>query len=152
MRQLERIFAAAQSDCGQPPRRILNGRMACSVDNIDSGQSLGADLPYGCRPGGIARQMRVVHRGSSQTATATAAPAVGEVDPARISTMRLGRRAPQAIRIRRNQDQVNVIGHQAPGQAMHVALAAGCRHQFDICGIILVLEEYRLPPVARWVT
>jgi hypothetical protein len=62
--------------------------------------------------------------------------------------MRLGQRAPQTIRIFRNQDQVNVIGHQAPCQAMHVALAAGCRHQLDICGIILVPEEYRLPPVA----
>ena len=61
--------------------------------------------------------------------------------------MRLGHRATQAIRIRRNQDQVNV-GHQAPCQTMHLALAAGCRHQFDICGIIRIFEEHRLPPVA----
>nr|WP_294812733.1 hypothetical protein [uncultured Sphingomonas sp.] len=119
MRQLERIFVAVQRDCNQPPRRILNARVACSVDNIDSGQSLGADPALRLPPCGIARQVRVVHRGSSQTATATAAPTMGEVDPARISTMRLGQRASQAIRIRRNQDQVNVIGHQASGIRHH---------------------------------
>lgn len=62
--------------------------------------------------------------------------------------MRLGQRAPQAIGVRRNEDQMNVIGHQAPGQTMYLALTAGCRHQLDICGIILVPEEYRLPLVA----
>jgi hypothetical protein len=43
---------------------------------------------------------------------------------------------------------VDVVGHQAPGEAADAAVGAGFAHQLQVGGIVLVAEEDRLAPVA----
>ena len=70
------------------------------------------------------------------------------VDPARIATMRLGKRPAQPVGIGRHQDQVDMVWHQAPGEAPHALRGTGVGYEAAIGGIIIVSEEHRLPPVA----
>ena len=43
---------------------------------------------------------------------------------------------------------MDVVGHQAPGQASHAALAASRRHEIEVRRIVGFLEEHRQPAIA----
>ncbi len=48
----------------------------------------------------------------------------------------------------RHEDQMDVIGHQAPGPAGNSPGTAMLSQQLDIQSVIVVTEEHRLPPIA----
>jgi hypothetical protein len=67
---------------------------------------------------------------------------------ARIAPMRLAERRAQAVRIGRRQDQMHVVGHQAVGPHRDARRPAALRQQRAICGVVVVVEEDLLAPVA----
>jgi hypothetical protein len=65
-----------------------------------------------------------------------------------MTAVRLRQRRAQPVRVGRPQDQMDVVGHQAPGQARHPPRPAARRDQLAIGGLILVREEDRLAAIA----
>lgn len=61
--------------------------------------------------------------------------------------MRLAERRPQAVGLVRNEDQMDVIVHQAPGEATHLRPKATLAQEPKIEPPVLVTEEDRLLPV-----
>ncbi len=57
-------------------------------------------------------------------------------------------RCAQAVFAGRDEDEVDVIIHQAPGEAARMMRIASPGHQFEIATTIIVAEEDRQPPVA----
>jgi YD repeat-containing protein len=72
----------------------------------------------------------------------------GMVYPATVAPVRLTQRRAQAIGTLRHEDQVDVIVHQAPGEAAHVRRGAALAHQLQIQAPVLIREEHRLPAIA----
>ena len=60
----------------------------------------------------------------------------------------LAERAPEPLRRRRRQDQMDVVRHQAVRPHRHARLAAALAQQVEIETIILVAEERLHPPIA----
>ena len=62
--------------------------------------------------------------------------------------MSVRQRGPERYRGRRDQDKVNVVGHQAPGQATNTLAPARFRDQVAVGRIILAREEDFLAAIA----
>lgn len=93
--------------------------------------------------------MGVVHRIAGEAALKEmTAQALRPVDALRIGRVHAGEHGPQAVRATRHKDKVNMIVHQAPGQAAHVVTLAGGGEQSEIGPPVLVGEKDRLLPVA----
>ena len=75
------------------------------------------------------------------------APALAEIDRPRIASMRLAQRGAQAIGMFRNEDEVNVIVHQAPGQTAHLRPCTALAQQFKEPPVVIA-KEHRQPAVA----
>ena len=65
-----------------------------------------------------------------------------------IATVHFRQGAPQTVRVLRHEDQVDVIGHQAPGPYGDVGGPALAGEQVAIEGIIVGGKECLLPAVA----
>ena len=101
------------------------------------------DIAYG------REQVVLIHRhGAEPALPEVAGLLLPGMDGARIGAVQPRQRPPQAVGIGRRQDQVNVVGHQAPGNAANALAPAGLGDQSAIGGVILLAKEYLLPPVA----
>jgi len=63
------------------------------------------------------------------------------VDGACITPMHRGKRAAQAVRIGWHQDQMHVIGHQAPRPHLHIGHAAMLGEQVTVERLVGVAKE-----------
>lgn len=103
-------------------------------------------------------QRRPTRRSAAESAPkhpgkARAAPAFAEVDAARVAAVRLGESRAQAIGAARHQDQVDVIVHQAPGEAARGRRLAGCGEKVEASGAVRFRPECRKAgPVSRRAT
>ena len=62
--------------------------------------------------------------------------------------MRLADRAAQAIRRRRHGDEVDVIWRQATAQDFHAVLATPFGQEFEVGGVVSLVEEHLLAAVS----
>ena len=62
--------------------------------------------------------------------------------------MGLPERVPSAERVRGHQNEVDMIGHQAIGQHLRPATAAGLGEQAAVLRVVLILEKRRLASIA----
>jgi hypothetical protein len=92
--------------------------------------------------------MRVVHRVRGKARLEQVpAPAFAEVDMAGIAPVRLAQHGAQAIGGLGHQDQVDVVIHQAPGQAVHRAGPRALYQKIEVEAAVLVTEKHRQPPI-----
>lgn len=77
-----------------------------------------------------------------------AAPVFAEIDVAGIAPVRLRQRGAQTVCRAWHQDQVDMVVHQAPGQARNTATHAAIAQQVAIFAAIIVREKHRQPAVA----
>jgi len=77
-----------------------------------------------------------------------AAPLAPGMYDARIAAMHRRQRPAQPVRIRRYEDQVNVVRHQAPRPELNPGSAAGRREQIAIEPVVVVAEKRPRPAVA----
>src|SRR5437899_9718120 len=93
--------------------------------------------------------MFFVHRHAAEAALPEmAGPLAARMNDARIAAVHRRQRAAQSVRLRRHQDQMDVIRQQAPRPDLHVGGAAGCCEQVAIKRIVLIAEERSRPSVA----
>ena len=94
-------------------------------------------------------EVGLVHRPRGEAALKQVAgdprPRVGEGGEAPV---RLADRLGQPIGAGGNEDQMNMVGHQAIGPAGHAIGAATLGHQIAIERVVARLDEQRLPPIA----
>ena len=62
--------------------------------------------------------------------------------------MRLRQRGAQPVGIGGHEDKVDVIVHQAPGEAFHPRFRAALAQEINVEQAVLVGEEDRLPAIA----
>ena len=74
-------------------------------------------------------------------------PALPEVDPLRVPTMCLADGATQALGGLRDNDQVNMIGHQAICPDRDLLCAAELRHALEVVRVVFLTEECLLSGV-----
>lgn len=74
------------------------------------------------------------------------------VDVAGIAPERVGECAPQAVLIRWNPDDVDMVGHQAIGPDFGPEAFAAVGQQIEIEPVVTLIEEGFLPWWPRWVT
>jgi hypothetical protein len=74
--------------------------------------------------------------------TAPAAPAIDEI---RVAPVSFADGAAQTRLVARHRDDVNMVGHQAPGPDLHVPPHGLLGRQIAIDVLVAVLEEDRLP-------
>jgi len=77
--------------------------------------------------------------------TAPAAPAIDEIRAAPVS---FADGAAQTRLVARHRDDVNMVGHQAPGPDLHMPPHGLPGQQIAIDALVALLEEDRLPSVA----
>jgi NADPH-dependent 2,4-dienoyl-CoA reductase/sulfur reductase-like enzyme len=95
------------------------------------------------------REVRLVHDDRSEPALPEAARALAaRMDDAGATPVRAGQRPAQPVFVGRNQNEVRVIGHQAPGPDLHTRLGARLRQQIAIEGVVILPEECPRPAVA----
>jgi len=92
--------------------------------------------------------MPVHDEGGEAALPKIAAPALAEVDAPGVAAMRLAERSAQGLGVRRHQDQVHVVGHQAVGPAGDPGRRAVLGQEPAVGRVVLVAEEDRLAPVA----
>ena len=68
-------------------------------------------------------------------------PFLAKIDMSRITTMRLSHCVTEAVGLRRNSNEMNVIGHETIGPNINFITPAGIGHQGDIFSIIIVAEK-----------
>lgn len=94
-------------------------------------------------------QMSVVQGAGVEPALPQVAlPAVSTIDDPRISLVRFGQSRTETTLIGRQEDQVDVVRHQAPRQHIDSGSAAAFPYQLDISRVVRRLEERLLTPVA----
>ena len=76
------------------------------------------------------------------------APLVARVDASGIPPVRIGEALSQAVFMRRDDNKVDVIGHQTPGPDFALRLADGGDQHVQIGAIILVRKENGFTPIA----
>ena len=77
--------------------------------------------------------------------TGAAAP---RMDDARIAPMHDRKRAPQPVGVGRHQDQMDMIGHQAPGPHLDTGGATMLRQEIAVELVIVIAEESACTPVS----
>src|SRR5271166_2397459 len=75
-------------------------------------------------------------------------PALPEVDPPRVPAMYLADGATQALGGLRDNDQVNMIGHQAICPDRDLLCAAELRHELEVALVVFLTEERLLSAVS----
>src|SRR5882672_12522285 len=118
--------------------------------------------PGGCpfdqaRPNRIERhiahrgsQIRVVQDNGAKTALPKMTDAfLSRMNAAGITTMDPRERAPQPVRIRRDQNKMHMVGHQAPGPYGDVGCGAVLDQQVAIERIVFIAEEHAVATIAR---
>ncbi|WP_239501726.1 hypothetical protein, partial [Citrobacter koseri] len=70
------------------------------------------------------------------------------MDMAGIAPMGWGQGAAQAVGIRRNQDEVRMIGHRTPGPYRDTGRRTVGGKAVTIKGMVLIIEEGALAPIA----
>jgi len=68
-------------------------------------------------------------------------PFLAKIDMSRITTMRLSHCVTEAVGLRRNGNEMNVIGHETIRPNINFTTPAGIGHQGDIFSIIIVAEK-----------
>lgn len=87
-------------------------------------------------------KMRLVHRDRSEaTLPEMSAPAPAAVDLDGIAGVRRRQGRPQAVFMRRHQDEVDVVGHEAPRPDGRAALPAEVTEQVEVEKMVVVAEE-----------
>ena len=71
-------------------------------------------------------------------------PALPEVDPPGVPAMCLADGATQALSGLRDNDQVNMMGHQAICPDRDLLCAAESRHALEVVLVVFLTEEWRL--------
>lgn len=93
--------------------------------------------------------MRRVHGASGQMRPAQApAPAFPDMDPTRLAAVGIGKCRAQAAGRAGHQDQVHMVGHQAPGPHRNAHLRATLGELVATGGMIVVGKEGLLPAIA----
>jgi hypothetical protein len=93
--------------------------------------------------------MGVVHRVAGEAALEQiAAPALAKIDSSGVAPVRFTERRAQPVGACRHQDQVDVVVHQAPGEAAGRTGGESRGEQRQIRGPVLVAEEDRQAAVA----
>ncbi len=77
-----------------------------------------------------------------------AAPSLAEVDAARVAAVGFTQGGAQPVFVRRHDNEMDVVGHQAIGPHLGARLAAPFAEQGEIVSVIAVLEEPRQAPRA----
>jgi hypothetical protein len=77
-----------------------------------------------------------------------AAQALPAIDPLRISGVHAGQRRAQPVLAGRDEDEVDMVVHQAPGETSRLVPRAGRTEQLQIGPAIVIVEEQRLLAVA----
>ncbi len=72
-----------------------------------------------------------------------AAPSLAEVDAARVAAVGLAQGGAEPVFVRRHENEMDVVGHQAIGPHLGARLAAPLAEQGEIVSVIVVLEEHR---------
>jgi hypothetical protein len=94
-------------------------------------------------------EIRLVHRGRAEASLPEMPRAlVARLDDAGIGAMHARQRAAQAVGVGRDQDQMHVVRHQAPGPDVDVGRATMAGEQVAVERIVLVAEERPGSPVA----
>ena len=97
--------------------------------------------------------MFVVHRHTPKpTLPEVPRPLLAGVDVAGLATVGRGEGPAQTIIVRRDQDQVRVIGHQHPGPDLDACGLAIFGQQGPVEVVIFVAENVRARPLPRCVT
>lgn len=93
--------------------------------------------------------MHLVHRDRAEPALPQmASPAVPRVDPPGIAAVGVGKGRPEPVGIGGNDDQVNVVGHQAIGPDLSRRGLCGLGQQLAIGEKIILLEKGRAATIA----
>lgn len=94
-------------------------------------------------------EMFLVHRHAAEAALPEMpGPLAARMNDARVAAVHPRQRAAQSVRIRRHQDQMNVVRHQTPRPDLHVGRAAGRRQQVAILRIVVIAEERSRPSIS----
>ncbi len=94
-------------------------------------------------------KVRLVHRRRAEAALPQkAAPAFALVDGAGIVTMRGRKRRRETVSAGRDQDKMDMVGHEAPGPHRRIGLRAPEAKQTQIERIVAIAEEGALTAVA----
>src|SRR3974390_2990133 len=95
------------------------------------------------------QKVRLVHdKGSKPPLPQIPAPFLAEIDPPRVTPVRLADRSSQPLLRRRNGNQMDMIGHEAITPYFHPLVTAPISHQFQIRRVISVVKEGRLATVS----
>lgn len=138
---------------------------AASLDEAVLGDAeMGASARPGpvLRPGGQPRplrvaldiaqgrkRMRLVHGARAETTLPEiATPTLAPIDGDAVAPVSVGNRLRHAHAARRHEDQMNVVGHQAPRPDGDPAGPAMLAEELDVEPVIVVAEEHQLAPVA----
>ena len=93
--------------------------------------------------------MRRVHRhGAEPPLPEMPGPLLARMDCAGIGAMHPREGAPQAVRVAGHQDQMDMVGHQAPGPDLDAGGAAGAAEEIAIEHIVRIRKERLLAAVA----
>ena len=88
------------------------------------------------------REVRLVHRDRPEPALPEMPGAPPpRMNAARVAPMHAGQRPPQPVGVERHQDEMHVVGHQAPRPHLDVGLAAVLRQEIAVERVVLVGEE-----------
>ena len=94
-------------------------------------------------------RVRLIHRAGAETSLPEiAAPALAPVDDEAVATMGVGDGRGHRLAGRWHQDQMDVVGHQAPSPDGYLPGTAMLTQQLDIKSVVVVTEEHRLAPIA----
>src|SRR4051812_3812073 len=94
-------------------------------------------------------EMPLVHRKRAEAALPEmSAPAVAAVDLDRVARVRRRQRGPQAVLMGGDQDEVDVVRHQAPGPDPGSAPGAEMAEQGQVASVVAVREEDALAAIA----
>ena len=93
--------------------------------------------------------MVLIHRrGAEPALPEVAGLLLPRMDGARIGAVQPRQRPPQAVGVGRRQDQVHVVGHQAPAPDGDVGVAAMGHQQVTIERVVGIAEEHARTAVA----
>ena len=94
-------------------------------------------------------QMRLVHRDTAEAPLPEmTCPFLSRMDARGIAGVKRGEYAADAVRIGRDKDEVNVVGHQHPPPYLHPFGPASLAERVGIEGVVLVTEKGLRPPIA----
>jgi hypothetical protein len=116
------------------------GRRACHHLRFDG---VPLDVPHG------RHQVPAIHRKRRESPLPQMPPpALAEIDHPRVATVGLADGPAQGVSCRRDNDQMNMIRHEAVRPDADLVLAAPLDKQVKVRAVVILAEERRLPPIA----